>query len=475
MSLLIDKIKAGLVTLLENSLFDYMENDKEPGEGQRLAGYLRRDKEAVLAQVAKYFDVCDPGPIATKDDADKAARQFKAEGVQLLLVVSLFWSSDKPLLKLLRIMEGLPIIYWCYTPDTRLPDHMRMPDLYRRSGAVGALQNCAPLKKMGIKFAFVFGTPDTPELNKEMEEYARAFGTLVRMNGLRVGQLCGRFEEMTGTYVDEFRLLSKFGADMVHITPGTLRKTAEALTDDDIRARMEELKRFYAVRGVSDNGLYHAVRVSMAVTRVAIDENLGVVAVQDFNDEMHEYFKTRPQIWMPELREHGKVVSMEADAICGLCMWISRQLGGTTPMYTEIFTFDQERNGLLFGHASMMDTELAGDNPITIIPDAELGMLNKTEGAWLHFAAKPGHVVVNSLFSDNDGYTATMFEGEAETTQLLDIHPNAFVTVKTPIRELYRRLMKHGMTQHFSLSYDDIAEKWRKFCEITDIPLEELE
>ena len=178
---------------------------------------------------------------------------------------------------------------------------------------------------------------------------------------------------------------------------------------------------------------------------------------------------------MPELCEHAKVVSMEADAISGLCLWISRQLGNTTPMYTEMFMFDQERNGLLFGHASMHDLELAGDNPITIIPDAELGMINETEGAWLHFAAKPGQAVINSLFGDNDGYTATMFKGEVSTTQILGIHPNAFVTVDIPIRELYSRLMKRGMTQHFSLSYDDIAEKWRKFCEVANIPLEEIQ
>jgi len=460
--------------LLENSLYDFINNEKEPEEGQRLAGYLLQDSEAVIAQLSKYFDLSDPGPVTNVADAEKAARQFKADGVRMLIVVSLFWSGDKPLLRLLRDMGNLPLLYWCYVPMTRLPDHMLTPDLYRRSGTVGALQNCAPLKKMGIKFAFAFGAPNTPELDKELAEYADAFSAFFGLDGLCVGQFCGRFEEMTGTYVDEFQLLSRFGAHMEHITPGILKKAADGLTDAEIRGRMDALKGLYPVRGVSDNGLYHAVRVSMAVARVAIEENIGVIAVHDFSDEMHEIFKTRPQLWMPGLHERGMVVSMEGDLISGLAMWISRQLGSTTPMYTEIFTFDQERNGLLFGHASMMDTALAGDNPITIIPDAELSMINETEGAWLHFAAKPGHVVVNSLFGDKGGYTATMFEGEVQTTQLLDIHPNAFVVVEMPIRQLFRRLMKHGMTQHFSLSYDDIAEKWRKFCEVADIPLEEI-
>jgi L-arabinose isomerase len=237
---------------------------------------------------------------------------------------------------------------------------------------------------------------------------------------------------------------------------------------------MEKLKSRCANKGVSDSGLYYAVRVSMAVERVAREENLGIIAIDDFNAEMNRIFKTRPQLWVPGLTERGVTVAMEGDVHAAVAMWISRHLGKTTPMYTEMFAFDQKRNGVLFGHASMMDLELAGDNPLTLIPDAELCMFNESEGAWIHFAGKSGKVTVNSLFGAEGDYTAAMFTGQAEFSELLDIHPNVFVRLDIPVRDLFKKLIKRGMNQHFSLSYDNIAGKWRKFCEITGLDLLEL-
>jgi L-arabinose isomerase len=162
---------------------------------------------------------------------------------------------------------------------------------------------------------------------------------------------------------------------------------------------------------------------------------------------------------------------MEGDVNAAVAMWVSRHLGKTTPMYTEMFAFDQKRNGVLFGHASMMDLELAADNPLTLIPDAELSMFTESKGAWIHFKGKNGPVTVNSIFGARSDYTVTMFTGRAEYSDILDIHPNVFVRLDIPVRDLFKKLMRRGMNQHFSVSYDDIVEKWRKFCEIASLDL----
>jgi L-arabinose isomerase len=464
-------VRTGLVTLLEKSLEDYINNERLPEEVAVLRRYMTEDRRCICQQAAKHFDLCDGGNLAQTSDVDRVASLFKEQDIKILIIVSMFWSGDKPLIKLLRILGNIPLIYWCYSPDETLPDHMVMPDLYRHSGAVGAMQNCAPLARMNRKFSVVFGTPGNTELDRELNEYAAAYDALFGLEGIRIGQICGRYEEMTGTYIDEFRLLSRFGANVAYITPGRLLKAAEHIPEKTILAYTDTLKNRCVNKGVSQEALYYAARVSLAVERVAEEEGLGIIAINDFDSEMHGIFKTRPQLWVPGLTERSITVAMEGDVNGAVAMWISRRLGKTTPMYTEMFAFDQKRNGVLFGHAGMMDPELAGGNPLALIPDAELCMFNETEGAWLHFKGKSGQVTVNSIFGAKDDYTAAMFTGRAEYSELLDIHPNVFVHLDIPVCDLFKKLMKRGMNQHFSLSYDDIAEKWRKFCEVANLDL----
>ncbi len=469
-----NKVKAGVVTLLETGIYEYMDNKTSPSEGARLRKHLDVDNSKVITVIRKNFNVVDPGPIANKEDAIRATALFRKESVQLIFVISLFWSGDKGLLALLRALPGTPIIYWCYTPQKTLPNHMDMSDLYRRSGAVGAMQNSAPLKKMSYDFGFVFGDPNDPQLEQDIEDYARAYEVLFSLNGLKIGQVGGRYEDMTGTYLNEFQLLSRFGIDLVHITPSMVMQAALEIPDKDINAYINELKSKYPVQGITDEGLYCSVRVSMATVKAAVDRDVSILAVEDFNTEIRKMFKTRPHLWVPGLRERGMVVAMEADAISALCLWISRQLGETTPMYTEMFTFDTERNALLMGHAAMLDPLLAKDDSGILIRDAEMDGIDESEGAWLHFRGKTGHVVVNSLFDAGVDYTATMFQGESIENEVLDIHPNILVQIQTPLREFFEAVMRRGMTQHYAVSYDDISQRWRRFCEVAHIDLMEI-
>ena len=141
-----------------------------------------------------------------------------------------------------------------------------------------------------------------------------------------------------------------------------MEQAAEELSEEEILAYVQELKSKYPVVEVSDEGLYCAVRVSMATAKAAMDRGVSFMAVEDFNTVVMDHFKTRPQLWVPGLRERGMVASMEGDVIAGLSVWISRHLGETSPMYTEMFTFDIERNALLMGTdlSKIMRTRIEG-------------------------------------------------------------------------------------------------------------------
>ena len=469
------KVRTGLVALWESGIREYLESETGTPDGIKMQAYLDNGTASICRTAEQFFDVADPGPVADREDAAEAVRIFREKGIELLLVVSMFWSGDKALVKILQAFPETPVIYWCYVPASTVPSHMTMPDVYSRSGAVGAIQNSAMLARLGREFAFVFGTPETPELVRDLENYAKAYEVLFALRGARLGQIGGRYEEMTGTYVDEFLLLKRFGIDHVPITPGMVKEAGDTITEEELDAAVRQFREKYPVCGVTDQGLRSAVKVSMAAAKAAVDRGVDILAVEDFNEEIRKLFGTRPQLWVDGLRERGITISMEADAVASLGMWIIRHLGETTPWYTEMFTCDIDRNAVLMGHASMLDPELARPETFRLIPDAELGGIDETDGAWLHFRGKLGPVTVTSLFAVNGEYRAVMFHGESVENDLMDVHPNILVKLGIPVGELFRRLMKRGMTQHFSVTYDDVADRFRKFCEIAKIDLYEAD
>jgi L-fucose isomerase-like protein len=439
----------------------------EVGLQTGLAARVEQDIRRVLAALERSFELIYPGPISTVEQAVKAGRRFRAEGAELLILVHVLWSEDGPLVRLLREASGLPILLWCYNPYDRLPVSLSPQDLFRASGPVGFLQGSAPLARLGLDFTYVFGSPEDEGLARELADCARAFAIRSALPSLRIGQLGPRCGAMAGGYVDEFRLLAKLGVSLVPLSAWRLAKQAEDLPAREVQAFVRDLKARYRVIGVSDRSLELAARASLALASLVEGKGLGALAIEDLNPELHLLLKTRPCLWVPALRERGAVVGMEADIGATLGLWLARQAGESSPMYTEIFTFDREANALLFGHAGIHDPALAGSGEVTLVPDAEYAAADEVEGAWLSFAARPGPVTAVSLFAGAEDCRLTVFQGEVLPTKgKLEAFPHAFVRIQRPLADFFEKAARLGLTQHFALSYDPVAGRLEKLCRI---------
>jgi L-arabinose isomerase len=149
---------------------------------------------------------------------------------------------------------------------------------------------------------------------------------------------------------------------------------------------------------------------------------------------------------------------MEADIGAALGLWLVRHAGQSSPMYTEIFTYDRQANALLFGHAGIHDPALAGDGEVRLVPDAEYAASDPVEGAWLSFAARPGPVTAVSLFAGAQDCRLTAFRGEVLPNRgKLEAFPHALVRIERPLAEFFEKAARLGLTQHFALSYDPVA------------------
>lgn len=464
-----EKLKAGLVLLSAKWFLDVGIQDSDSGRNAGLSEMIGKDVESIIAAAGKHFEIIFPGVIHSSGSAEKAADKFRIENADVVIIVHMMWCEDAPLISILKNLD-LPVILWGYNPYTLLPGRMKPFEMLRASGSVGILQGSGPMKKMGVKFSYVFGTPGDTVLDRQLGDLADVYKAWAGIKMLRIGQIGPRCEPMTGNYLDEFRLMTKLGPVIVPVSAYRLYEISMQISDREVNELAGTLKSTYKVNQVSDLSLFYAAKATLAVEKVIEEENLGAVAIEDLNIDLHKLFKTRPCLWTDSLSRKKVVVGMEADVMNTMGMWINRQLGGSAPMFTEIYTFDQQMNSILMGHPGMHDPSLAGDNPVTIVPDYEYESSDEVEGAWMHFAAKPGPVTVSSMFADEQNYRMFVFNGEVlPVKDKLEGYLSAFVKIGTPLRDFYEKAIHTGMTQHFAISYDDIGTKLKKFCEISGI------
>lgn len=424
-----------------------------------LPNLVEKNAQEINKSLGKYLNVVNPGIVNLREKFNKAIEKFKKENIDCLIICYLMWGEDYFVIEALRELSEIPFLLWCYCPYQKLPETLSMTDLFQGSGPVGAVQTSAPLKRMKKNFGFVFGSHKNKNTIKEIVDYSQAAKLANDLKKVTVGILPNRCEQMTGTYVDEFRLRKEIGPEIKHISVNEYYSLTQKIPEETIKKYVKELKNNYEICKVNDNALFESARASLGLAKVVEKFNLDALALQDLDEELHKVFGLRPCLYVPSLFEKA-VVSMEADIGAAISLLILKRFTGKPPMYTEIFTFDEKENAILAGHAGIHDITLAADKKrIRITPDREY-IESEPESAWMQFMAKSGKVTMLSLFCDVDRFKMIISSGESlPGKEKLDGCPHIYIKFKIPLKEFFAQIVKTGMTQHWGIVHEDIVGK----------------
>ncbi len=437
----------------------------------RFAATLRQDYSRVVRFLGDCFDeVVAPGILSTAGDVGLALDQFESEQVDAVILLHIVWSEDPVLLCLLDRVGGMPLWLWNYHPTGIMPPRLTVDDLFRLSGTVGVLQGSAPLQRRGLRPVILSGPPGDPSLAHELREGNAALRIRRVFRGLRAGQVAGRCEAMIGTFVDDEALLRVLGVNRVAISASEYASVCEEVEPGETERYCAELRSRFEVRDVSEPSLRVAARNTLALDLLAERHDLGAVAIQDLDDELHRLVGTRPCLYPPKSLSRGVVFSAEADLNTALGMLAASRAAQAPPMYSEIFTFDSRENVFLMGHAGIHDPRLAAADGITIVPDLEYRHADPVEGAWMEFVLAPGPVTCVSLYDSGAGYRMTVFEGESlGPPRRLDGWGHAVIRPRLEVVDLLSRLVRRGLTQHFAIVHGSVTALLRRWCSLMGV------
>jgi len=450
----------------------------EAAAGSKFSGLSRAVVEAaenIERKLSKTMDLAVSQICLTREDAIKASTRLRELKPDLLIICSIVWTEDEPVLAILEDLPDIPVVLWCYQTRQRPPSDIDMMDLFLLSGPVGALQLSGLLKKMGRRYDVVFGHQEDPQCVKGLDDYAVAARVANDLRRVTIGLLPYRCPQMTGTYTDEFRLRSELGPVLAPISVMELKTAVDSISESDVDGFVGDIKRrFKVLADVGEDNLRHSSRVSLGLARLISARGLDGLALEDLNPELHEVLGVRPCLTVREVFDRSCVVTMEAEVCANVAMMIQKQFGEGSPMYGETFYCDMEKNTVVIGHAGLHDVDglSRGDDTVTVTTDYEYDQVAKIKGAWQLFEARPGRVTLLSLVDAKDCFQMTVTMGEVvEQPCPLHISPSMTVRLDVPLRQFFEEACQAGVTQHWAVVHGDTRSKIEKLSEVTRMRL----
>jgi len=466
------KPKVGLVLMANEWFWKYKMF------GQDFLELIESDCKFIYEKIKEFADVVYSGLVLNTEQAKNSIREIKGKDVDLLIICPVIWTSDIPFIEMLQeIPKSVPIILWFYMPSIKYPEKLTVSEFIRATGPVGAAQFASVLKRDGRKFKVIVGSREDEEIFSEMNQYAKTAKLSNDLRRIRIGLLPSGYPDIANTWCDEFKITSRLGPRLIRISVYEYYKTAQELSEEDVKAFVKQLEENYKVE-VSRRSLSTVARASLALAKLFDKYQLDAIAIQDLDDEMHQLLKTRPSLYVPSIFEKGRVVGMEGDVHTTIAMIILSRLTGQPVLFAEVYSFDTIENTMLMGHTTMLDIRMSRDvKEIRIIPDCEYQGFDEVEGAYMYFVGKEGVVTMLSLVDEIENYRLVAAKGvslhlkEPKT----DGYSHILVRPTINIKEFFKRAGEAGVSQHWAVTYGDHISSLKKFAELTGLNITVIE
>jgi len=443
------------------------------------SGTTREVEKAGAALVKKLEHHSDPvcdGVLFSPAEAEAAARRMLAERVDGVLLAPLMWCEDAIPRAALRLLAGLPLVLWTYSPGPTLPEFVPFQLMIQGSGPVCTMQLSGMLRREGIPFVSIAGHAEDPAVYEQIGSLCRAMAARRFLRDARVGLLPFPCEHMSSTWVDEFALRARYGAEICRLELQRVRKAAADCPESEVREFRSGISREGTRVEVDEVNLAEGIRYALAMQRVMREERLDGLAMNDVISQMHASFGLRPCLANPSLSSCGAVVSMEGDIGAVVAMLALRVFTGESPFYTEPFSVDYASGALLMGHAGYHDAANADPAvPMRIIRDVEYENSDRFTGAVTMFKYRPGPVTAVNSTWDGSRLKWCCIEGESVPGPArMEGNCHLVFRPDLPVRDFCRTAVEKGVSQHWTFVPGHRAGEIAALCSVLDVGLEPI-
>ncbi len=301
---------------------------------------------------------------------------------------------------------------------------------------------------------------DPTKTEAEIEASKAQAAAVKSLRESNIGIIGHVFRGMYDIELSKTFLKGTFGVNLIQIQSSHLMDIWQNVSDAEAEDRAQKLLRRFARKNVTEQDVFHAMKLAIAMQRLSEKFHLDALCFLD-QHFIQRQVKASARMGASLLMENtGMSVNCEGDIGGLVTMMLMRAIAKDAPLMAEWGEYDAAENAcLLIGHG-IGTPDLAksdGDVMLTRTPE-EWGF----EGAGLNYelAMKPGPATIAHVMEGPEGYRMLITRARTlDLPRLAFDELHAWARVETPVKEYLERIFDFGVSHHCIIGAGDMAEE----------------
>lgn len=463
---------------------------------ERLKGYNKFIEE----KLGEFGTVYNFGMMDNADMSVSAGEYFQQNNVDIIFLHSATYFTSDTILPIHKICKA-PVVVLNLQPSPQIN--------YEKTTTGEWLSQCIACPIPEISNAFnranipfytvngLLGLGYTPEIAMsdentaqrpeairawaEIADWCRAAMVKRSLTASRFGFLGGNYSGMLDMYSDLTMLSAQAGIQVEILEMCDLNEKLQAVTDEQVEAKLEEIKNMFEITGDSpsdprvrkptDEQLEWSARVAAAQELMVNDYDLNALAYYYHSAEGNPYEELQSGFIVGHslLTAKGVPCAGEADIKTALAMKICDLLG-VGGSFAEIVVADYVNGTILIGHDGPFHVKISDRKPIL----RGMGVYHGKRGSGISVEAKVKHGPVTTLNVTQtvDGKLKFIIsEAEATDGPIMCIgNTQTPVKFNTDPDSYMTKWFNEAPTHHCALAVGHNAEVLKKVGILMDIP-----
>ena len=434
----------------------------------RLKSLVENDLNRIADRLEKDYPdrIVRSGMVDTLDTADAAGKRFKAEGIDLLLIVEGTYIPDFITLHVIDLLGDIPLLFFSAQAESSIRSGADYEESLRNSGLIGTAQITGTLKKMGRRYHIVVGSADDERAYGKIREYVTAWQAVCDLKESNIGVIGHVFRGMYDLELNKTLLKEKFGVNIIYIQSSHLMDEWERADPEKAEEIADSLLSRFPSRGITRDDVVRAVRLGLAMQALADKFRLNALCFLD-QHYVQKQTGTTARMGASLMMETSDLsVSCEGDIGGLIMMMLMRSVSGLPALMSEWGEFDAENNAvLLMGHGIGIPALASEESGVTLTGTPEMWGFSGN-GLNYEYIVKPGRVTIGHIMETHGGYQMIASELESlrhDKFEYSELH--ALLRTPEPVTDYLERLLGYGVSHHcilgmgaFSSVLADIAD-----------------
>ena len=327
----------------------------------------------------------------------------------------------------------------------------------RLNSLTGAFSSANSMKALGIKYEYVFGSPDEKEVKNKISSALGAAKLMKAMKSLRILQVGHTPQGFGFGRALDLDMLNTFGATLESIEARELIDRAKSFTDEEIAPYLDDAEsRICCLADIDRKNVTDFARLYKAYKDYVAENRIGALSSRCWPD-FFTAFGTPVCSVLGILNDLGIPAACEADTYGALSMYAAYQLTDKPAFFGDPVSLDEKENTITFWHCGMAPCSLAREDT-----GACAGLhCNRKIGPTLEFGCKAEPEVTIFRIGRNGDGSFRFFVSKGRAIDKPKQFNGTSIVIETANSspEIINTAVRDGWEPHFAVAMGDITEE----------------